>query len=31
MTKNAHPAPQASGAGVFFDRVVQFLNGIGTL
>jgi TRAP-type mannitol/chloroaromatic compound transport system permease small subunit len=31
MTDNAHPAPQASGAGLFFDRVVQFLNGIGTL
>ncbi len=31
MTDNVHPAPQSSGAGLFFDRVVQFLNGIGTL
>jgi TRAP-type mannitol/chloroaromatic compound transport system permease small subunit len=31
MTENTHPAPRASGAGLFFDGIVQFLNGIGTL
>ena len=31
MTEEAKPAPRSSGAGLFFDRVVQFLNGIGTL
>lgn len=31
MTDEAKPAPRSSGAGLFFDRLVQFLNGIGTL
>ena len=31
MTDRIEPAPHASGAGLFFDRLVQFLNGIGTI
>lgn len=31
MTDEATPAPRSSGAGLYFDRLVQFLNGIGTL
>ncbi|MFT5488548.1 MAG: TRAP-type mannitol/chloroaromatic compound transport system permease small subunit [Paracoccaceae bacterium] len=31
MTDQTILAPQTSGAGLFFDRLVQFLNGIGTL
>lgn len=31
MTDEATPAPRSSGAGLYFDKLVQFLNGIGTL
>jgi len=31
MTDEAKPAPRPSGAGLYFERLVQFLNGIGTL
>lgn len=31
MTDETKPAPRISGAGLFFDKLVQFLNGIGTL
>jgi TRAP-type mannitol/chloroaromatic compound transport system permease small subunit len=31
MTDENVPAPQSSGAGLFFDKVIQVLNGIGTL
>ena len=31
MTDEAKPAPRPSGAGLYFDRLVQFLNGVGTL
>jgi len=31
MTDETKPAPRTSGAGLFFDKLVQFLNGIGTL
>lgn len=31
MTDENVPAPQSSGAGLFFDKIIQVLNGIGTL
>ena len=31
MTDETAPAPQSSGAGLFFDNFVRLLNGIGTL
>lgn len=31
MTDETVPAPLSSGAGIFFDRIVRLLNGIGTL
>jgi TRAP-type C4-dicarboxylate transport system permease small subunit len=31
MTDETKPAPRSSEAGLFFDKLVQFLNGVGTL